>query len=81
MRGLKRDRSLRTVAAGHAFIQNVRRGHYELAVDVPVRTAWPSRGRTRRRHLINVQPGRLSLALVADNTTVPFAHTGVAPAL
>ncbi len=37
MRGLKRDRSLRTVAAGHAFIQNVRRGHYELAVDVPVR--------------------------------------------
>ena len=33
MRGLKRDRSLRIVAAGHAFIQNVRRGHYELATD------------------------------------------------
>jgi len=33
MRGLKRDRSLRTVAAGHAFLQNVRRGHYELATD------------------------------------------------
>jgi hypothetical protein len=23
------------IIAGHAFIQNVRRGHYELAVDVP----------------------------------------------
>ena len=33
MRGLKRDRSLRLVAAGHAFIQNLRRGHYELATD------------------------------------------------
>jgi IS6 family transposase len=33
MRGLKRDRSLRIVAAGHAFIQNLRRGHYELATD------------------------------------------------
>ena len=31
MRGLKRDRSLRVVATGHAFVQNLRRGHYELA--------------------------------------------------
>jgi transposase-like protein len=30
MRGLKRDRSARVVIAGHAFIQNLRRGHYEL---------------------------------------------------
>jgi IS6 family transposase len=37
MRGLNTIRSLRTVAAGHAFVQNLRRGHYELAVDVPVR--------------------------------------------
>jgi transposase-like protein len=36
MRGLKRFRSLRTVAAGHAFVQNLRRGHYELTTDVPV---------------------------------------------
>ena len=33
MRGLKTSRSLRTVAAGHAFVQNLRRGHYELATD------------------------------------------------
>ena len=30
MRGLKRDRSARVIIAGHAFIQNLRRGHYEL---------------------------------------------------
>ena len=31
MRGLKRERSLRVLAGAHAFVQNVRRGHYELA--------------------------------------------------
>jgi transposase-like protein len=35
MRGLKQDRSARLVIAGHAFVQNVRRGHYELAVEKP----------------------------------------------
>jgi hypothetical protein len=35
MRGLKQDRSLRVIVAGHAFMQNVRRGHYELAVEEP----------------------------------------------
>jgi hypothetical protein len=34
MRGLKR-RSAARIAAGHAFLQNLRRGHYELATDVP----------------------------------------------
>jgi len=36
MRGLKQDRSARVVIAGHGFVQNLRRGHYELAVDEPV---------------------------------------------
>jgi hypothetical protein len=35
MRGLKRDRSIRVIVAGHAFMQNLRRGHYELAVEDP----------------------------------------------
>ena len=35
MRGLKQDRSARIVIAGHAFVQNVRRGHYELAPEEP----------------------------------------------
>jgi transposase, IS6 family len=36
MRGLKQDRSARAVLVGHAFVQNLRRGHYELAVEEPV---------------------------------------------
>ena len=35
MRGLKQDRSARVIIAGHVFIQNRRRGHYELAVEEP----------------------------------------------
>ena len=35
MRGLKQDRSARVIIAGNAFVQNVRRGHYELAVEEP----------------------------------------------
>ncbi len=33
MRGLLTDRTASTVIRDHAFIQNVRRGHYELGVD------------------------------------------------
>jgi transposase, IS6 family len=35
MRGLKRHRSARILAAGHAFVQNLRRGHYDIATEVP----------------------------------------------
>ena len=34
MRGLKRLRSARVISTGHAFVQNLHRGHYELAVDL-----------------------------------------------
>jgi hypothetical protein len=33
MRGLKRIRSAQVVCSGHAFVQNLRRGHYELGFD------------------------------------------------
>ena len=36
MRGLKRDRTASTIIRGHALMQNVRRGHYELGVDARV---------------------------------------------
>jgi transposase-like protein len=36
MRGLKQDRGARVIIAGHAFVQTMRRGHYELAVEEPV---------------------------------------------
>jgi transposase-like protein len=32
MRGLISDRSAKVVIAGHAFVQNLRRGHYELGL-------------------------------------------------
>jgi transposase-like protein len=35
MRGLSRFRSVEVVPSGHAFVQNLRRGHYELATEVP----------------------------------------------
>jgi hypothetical protein len=37
MRGLNRHRSDRTLAAGHAFVQNLRRGRYDIATDVAAR--------------------------------------------
>ena len=36
MRGLKQDCSARVIIAGHALVKNVRRGHYELAVEEQV---------------------------------------------
>jgi transposase, IS6 family len=35
MRGIKTMAGLRILAAGHAFVQNLRRGHYEIAPDQP----------------------------------------------
>jgi transposase, IS6 family len=35
MRGLRQDRSAKVIIAGQAFVQNLRRGHYELGVEEP----------------------------------------------
>ncbi len=35
--GRRQDRSARVVIVGHALVQNLPRGHYELAVEEPVR--------------------------------------------
>jgi hypothetical protein len=56
---LKRHGSARILAAGHAFVQNLRRGHYDIATDVPdshrlriASTTWqsPSDRRSIRDH-------------------------------
>lgn len=56
MRGLKRDHTARVIMRGHALMQNIRRGHYELGVDARphwrvehafielARRIWPRRG-------------------------------------
>src|SRR6266511_2532090 len=36
MRGLKRDRTARVIVAGYAFIQNLRRGFYDLGTEAPL---------------------------------------------
>jgi transposase-like protein len=35
MRGRKRNRTARVIVQGHALMQNIRRGHYELGCDAP----------------------------------------------
>jgi transposase-like protein len=42
IRGLKRLRSARVIGAGYAFIPNLRRGHYELGVEVAPRYRLPA---------------------------------------
>jgi transposase-like protein len=38
MRGLRTDQTAQLIITGHAFMQNLRRRHYELAVDAPPAT-------------------------------------------
>jgi hypothetical protein len=38
MRGLQTDQTAQVVIAGHAFMQNLRRGHYDLVLDAPATT-------------------------------------------
>jgi transposase-like protein len=38
MRGLRTDKTAQVIIAGHVFMQNVRRGYYELGLDAPPAT-------------------------------------------
>jgi transposase, IS6 family len=51
MRGLKRQRSARIISAGHAFVQNLRRSHYDIATETP------------RRHQLRIAFDGLALAI------------------
>ena len=42
MRGLKRLGAARVISTGHAFVQNLRRGHYELGMDSDPRHRLPA---------------------------------------
>jgi hypothetical protein len=35
MRGPRTDRTAQLIIAGHAFVQNLRRGHYDIELDTP----------------------------------------------
>jgi transposase-like protein len=51
MRGLKRLRSAKLISTGHAFVQNLPCGHYELGID------------TDPRHLLATASTELALAI------------------
>jgi hypothetical protein len=38
IRGLRTDKTAQVIIAGHAFMQNLRRGHYKLALDATLAT-------------------------------------------
>jgi len=42
MRGLKQLRCARVITAGHAFLQNIRRGHYEVGTEDEVNLRIPA---------------------------------------
>jgi hypothetical protein len=46
--GIPQRHQCQVVIAGHAFVQNLRQAHYELAVQEPVACGWPSRSTSRR---------------------------------
>ena len=70
MRGLKTDIGARTLIAGHAFIQNIRRGHYELSADASpklrVATAFDEPPKQ-----CDPRPASDSTGLRSDNATNP----------
>ena len=43
MRGLQTDRTAQVIIAGHVFMQNLRRGHYEPGVEAPPTERIPAR--------------------------------------
>lgn len=38
MRGHRSDGTAQTIVTGHAFVQNLRRGHYDIGLDSPPTT-------------------------------------------
>jgi IS6 family transposase len=73
MRGLKRDRTARVIVTGHAFVQNLRRGFYDLGTDVrsAFRVADAFAELTSSSDIC--PSGSVHLALASGNATVPSA--------
>ena len=79
MRGLKSHRSARILAAGHAFVLNLRRGQYDIATEVPATTGSARHSTTSRSPS---EPTRASrscsdAAQGRHNATVPLIVPGV----
>jgi len=66
MRSLNQDHSARVVIGGHALVQKLRRGHYELAVDEPPSPAVDGRVRRAGPRDVTVRP-RFGVSVSAVN--------------
>ncbi len=80
MRGLKRDHTAGVVMRGHAFMQNMRRGHYELGLDTRAPPARRDRVHRTRPDDLNgnqdgtsVPRGPIQLNATAPSPTSPLA--------
>ena len=69
MRGLKRLRSIRVISAGHAFVQNLRCGHYELGLDIDPRHRLPA---LLKLHKAEQERERLTAAQLRQETGYVF---------
>jgi DDE superfamily endonuclease len=77
MRGLKRLASARIISAGHAFVQNLRRGHYAMTADCPSVIGCASRSTSLRYPSNRSQvPAREQLAHSSRNNATAPAHPG-----
>jgi DDE domain len=88
MRGLKRDRSAQLIISGHAFMQNLRRGHYDsLLTPVPAAASLPrspnspkrSEEHRRSRSRAQIQHNATELIVMIAATFLPLG--GAAPGL
>jgi IS6 family transposase len=61
MCGLKKLRSTRVISTGHAFVQNIRRGHYDLGVDTDPRNRLPAAFTELARAICSRHPQPLSV--------------------
>jgi IS6 family transposase len=82
MRGLKRDRSARILSAGHAFVQNLRRGHYDIATEAPAAagSAWHSTTSCSPSELVGACGSCSDAIQGRHNATVPLRCSRSAPA-
>jgi len=73
MRGLKTDRTVSVVIQGHAFVQNLRRGHYELGIDAaPVFRLATAFDELQPAIDVILSPPTIPHALRSPNATVPY---------
>jgi hypothetical protein len=75
MRGLRTDRTASNVIRGHAFVQNLRRGHYEFGVEVI--SANPDTNRAQHApRSTNATAGRSQVALCVSTAPRRFQSQG-----